>query len=235
MNRLALPAMALALLAALARGREGEAPAAPPRTLNAPELAALLDRVEAKLGQIRSLRADFVQEKHLSLFTDVVASEGVMLFVRPNTVRFEMTKPYQSVLIAAGKSVARYEFLDGRWQKMMPGGAAVVRIVTEQIASWLEGKFRAKSGLYEISAAEAGGIVTLTLLPRDAKFREFVTGIELALAREETHFTSVTIREPGGDFTRMLFAHPRHNVELPQRLFDTGGSAPAPLPERGKP
>ena len=234
MNRLAFLAMVLALLVATARGREGEAPAEPPRTLNAPELAALLDRVEGKLGQVHSLRADFVQEKHLSLFTDVVTSEGVLLFVRPNAVRFEMTKPFQSVLIAAGKSVARYEFLDGRWQKMMPGGAAVVRIVTQQIASWLEGKFRAKSDLYEISAADAGGI-TITLLPRDAKFREFVTAIELALAKEETHFTSVTIREPGGDFTRMLFTHPRHNVELPKQLFDTGGATPPPLPERGAP
>jgi outer membrane lipoprotein-sorting protein len=233
MNRLAFLTMLLALVAAPGRGGE-ERPLPPPRTLNAQELAALLDRIEGKLGQVHSLRADFIQEKHLSLFTDVVKSEGVLMFVRPNAVRFETTQPFQSVLIAAEKSVARYEFLDGHWQKMMPGGAAVVRIVTGQIASWLEGKFRAKSDLYEISATDAGGI-TITLLPRDAKFREFVTAIELALAKEETHFTSVTIREPGGDFTRMLFTHPLHNVELPKQLFDTGGATPPPLPERGQP
>ena len=203
--------------------------AAAPRDLSEQELSALLDRLETKLGQIRTLRAGFVQEKHLSIFTDVVKSEGVLLFRRPDAVRFEMTKPFQSVLIAAGKSVARYEFLDGRWQKMKSGETTALRIVTGQIASWLEGKFRQKSDAYAISA-RADDATTVVLTPRAEKLRQFMTAIELALDKDETHFTSVTIREPGGDFTRMSFPNPKDNIDLPAELFDTAGPAPTALP-----
>jgi outer membrane lipoprotein-sorting protein len=198
------------------------------RALDERELAALLDRLETNLGKVRSLRTRFTQEKHLSIFTDVVRSEGMLLFLRPSAVRFEMTRPFRSVLIATERAAARYEFLDGRWQKMKPGGAAPVRLVTEQIASWLEGKLRERSDTYAISAT-ADGSATITLTPRHKKFREFVTAIELALNKEETYFTSVTIREPGGDFTRMVFVRPEHNVDLPAALFDTAASAPPPL------
>ena len=156
----------------------------------------------------------------------------MLLFQRPGAVRFEITKPFRSVLIASGKSAAKYEFIDGRWHKMKQGGAAAVRMVTEQIASWLAGRLREKADTYAISATAADA-VTITLTPRDKKFREFVTAIELTLSTDETHFTAVVIREPGGDFTRTRYVAPRHNVALPKGLFDTTGPAPQPLGTAG--
>ncbi len=215
----------LCLPALEARGAE------PPRKLSEQELTALLDRLEAKLGQVSSLRADFTQKRHLSLFTDVVRSEGALLFARPDAVRFETTRPFQSVLIAAGRSVAKYEFLDGRWQKLKPGGgAAAMRLVTEQIATWLGGKLRCKADAYELSATADADAVTITLAPRHERLRQFIAAIELTLNRNETHFDVVTVREPGGDLTRMLFKHPKHDVELPKGVFDTTGATPPPLP-----
>jgi outer membrane lipoprotein-sorting protein len=216
------------LLSTALVGRAAEDAAEPLRKLSEQELDSLLDRLEAKLGRVRSLRANFVQEKHLSIFTDVVKSEGVLLFLRPDSVRFEMTKPYQSVLIAAERSVARYEFLDGHWQKMKSEGVTPVRVVTEQIAMWMAGKFRERKDVYGISAT-ADGMVTITLTPRNEKFRQYVTAIELGLNKEESYFSTVTIREPGGDFTRMLFVNPEHNIDLPKQVFDTAGPAPPPL------
>ncbi len=200
---------------------------AAPRKLNAKELASLLDRLEKKLSKIRTMRADFIQEKHLSIFTDVVKAEGVLLFRKPDTVRFEMTKPFRSVLIAAGKSAAKYEFIDGRWKKLKPEASAA-RMVAEHISLWLEARFREKMDLYDISAVAADTTI-ITLTPKNKKFRQFITVIELTLHKSEEHFSAVTIREPGGDFTRMLFPDPKHDIDLPGKLFDTTGAAPAPL------
>jgi len=201
----------------------------PPATLDAAQLDALLARLEKKLGSVRSLRADFMQEKHLSIFTDVVRSRGVLVFQRPDAVRFEMTEPFESAFIAAGKAVAKYERIDGRWQKMRSAQMTAARMVTEQIAGWLEGRFRDNTDRYAITATPATP-PTIVLTPRNRKFREFLARIELALSPDETHFSSVTIHEPGGDFTRMLFQNPRHNLAIPPSVFDTTGAAPSPLP-----
>ncbi len=197
------------------------------RPLTEKELTTLLDGLETRLGKIRSFRADFVQEKHLSIFTEVVRVDGVLLFWRPGKVRFEITQPFQSVFIAAGKSAAKYERMEGSWKKLKPRAPAM-RIVLKEITSWLEGRLRQEGGRYDISAARAK-FTTITLTVRNKKMRDYITAIELTLDKEETHFSCVTIREPGGDFTRILFVDSRHNVEMPAEIFATDGPEPAPL------
>lgn len=219
---------------ASAKAKDGAAasrPAKSTRPLTETELAKLLDKLEKELGTLRTLSTDFRQEKHLSMFSDIVKAEGICLFRRPDTVRFELTKPFHSVMIAKGKAVAKFERIDGRWRKLKLGNPDVIRMVTGQIASWLQGRFRAKSDIYKISAV-VGRRTTLILTPRKKGLREYITAIELGLTDDRKRIASVTIREAEGDFTVMRFTAERRDVVLPDRVFDATGEAPTPLPAR---
>jgi len=48
-------------------------------------------------------------------------SEGVMLIERPDRIRWETTTPYQSILLGEQKSVAQFEFNNGKWEKLKLG------------------------------------------------------------------------------------------------------------------
>lgn len=206
-------------------------PAKPPRPLTEAELDKLLTKLAKELGTIRTLWVDFRQDKYLSMFSDVIKAEGVCLFRRPATVRFELTKPFRSVMITKGKAVAKFEFVGSRWRKIKLANTDVIRMVTGQIASWLQGKFREKGDIYKISAV-AGLHTTLILTPRNKSFRKYISSIELLLADDRKRIVSVTIREPEGDYTVMRFSREQRDVPLPDELFDTRGKAPAPLPPR---
>jgi outer membrane lipoprotein-sorting protein len=197
------------------------------RQLSHEELQALLNRLETNLGGLKTLQVDFVQEKHLSIFTSVVKSEGRILFERPDKVRFEITQPFRSVLITNGEAVARYECESGGWKKLDAGDAPMVLIVTRQISAWLEGRFRDESGTYDISA-EAGEPPIIVLTPRDEGLRKYISAIRLRLDSAVARVTSVTICEPSGDYTLMTFADESRNAALPANAFDTTAATPAP-------
>jgi outer membrane lipoprotein-sorting protein len=222
----------LALLVAPCVGAaagEGAPPPPPPRELSAAELKALLAELGREMGAIKTLKTAFAQEKHLSLFSEPVKLDGWCLFARPDSLRLEFTAPFKSALIAQGKSVAKYEFTAGKWQKLKLQSPDVVLMVTGQIAAWLQGRFD-QEGVYAVSARSAAdGRITLVLAPKPGEFRKYIAAVELGLSEDKKRLVSVTIREPGGDYTLMAFSREERDVELPKEIFATSGSAPADL------
>jgi hypothetical protein len=223
------------LSAARIRAADPAPTTAPAPTRLAPaQVEALLVHLEHELESVKTLRLDFEQEKHLALLADVVHAKGVCLFVRPSTIRFEIVEPFQSVLIARDRSVAKFEQLDGQWQKLKLPNTDVVLMITAEMASWLQGSFRRASNIYEIAVLE-GPTTAIVLTPRAEGMRKHITAIELQLADDRSRVVQVIVREPGGDFTRIAFVRERRNTPLGDALFDTAGSAPAPLPAASDP
>jgi outer membrane lipoprotein-sorting protein len=203
------------------------------RELSKQELDRLLVRIEKELGTIKSLKTDFVQEKHLSIFSEVIRAKGICLFRSPDMVRFEISEPFQSALVARAKKVAKFESVKGKWQKLRLPSRDIVLRVTRQITTWLRGQFHDKDGIYNVSAT-VGKNTTIVLTPRDERFRKMIAAIELTLMANGKHISSVKIIEPGGDFTVMKFANQQRDIELPDEIFSTSGSAPTKikLPEK---
>jgi hypothetical protein len=199
------------------------------RKLSDAELDALLARLEKELGSIHSLKTEFIQERRLSIFTDPVEAKGVLLFVCPDNVRFEITEPFHSILIAGPSSVANFEFIGGEWKKLSLGSPDSILLVTRQIAEWLQGRFRDEHSLYEISALE-GNDTVIVLTPKPEQLKKFITAIELMLTPEKSRIATVTIREPSEDYTHLKFFNQEKDVEGLDQFFTTTGSVPVQLP-----
>lgn len=194
------------------------------------ELESLLDQTEKKFGKIQSLWTDFVQEKHLAIFTEVVKAKGRCIFQSPGMVRFEITEPFQSVLIVKGNAVTKYEFLEGKWQKLHTGGQQLILMVIEHITSWIQGRFREKNDIYEIAAEKNNteGQTKIILSPRDEGFRKHLQSIELIMTRDESGLEQIILLEPGEDYTLIRFMNERRNLKISPEVFDTRGTEPLP-------
>jgi outer membrane lipoprotein-sorting protein len=204
-----------------------------PRKLSADELDKLLTVIEKELGTIKSLKTEFIQEKHLSIFSDIIKAKGICLFKAPDLVRFEISEPFQSSLVARQKKVAKFEMIKGKWQKLKLPSRDIILMVTKQIATWLRGRFRDKNGIYDISAT-VGKDTTIVLIPKDKNFRKNMSAIELVLAKNKKHIAAVRLLEAGGDFTIMKFIKQQRDIELPDEIFSTSGSAPTKIKLPGK-
>ncbi len=209
-------------------------PAERPIALTAPEVEQLLDELSVKLGDLTSVWASFRQSKHLSLLRDPMIASGALLFVSPDRVRFEYSKPYRSVTLVTGLNLQRYEWFGKRWRRIESPQPAM-RQVVRQIASWMRGRFRQDENIYLISATRTGKSIRLTLTPRSVELGKLFKRIELALSTDRTHVTEVSIIEDARDRTVIRFVQQRRNVKIPAELFAAGPDGPRTLPAMPKP
>ncbi len=192
------------------------------------QLEILLDELEGTLGNLNTVRASFVQEKHLAIFRDVVRAEGALYFSRPDSLRFEITRPFRSVLVARGRSVAQYEFIEGQWEKLRTGGGQVILMVTGQIGSWMRGRFREQGEIYSITARQ-NDLTHVILTPKDVELSRHIGRIEIVLNETHSNIVQLEIHESRGDYTSITFSEHGHDVDLPDAIFRTSGPTPSEI------
>lgn len=86
-------------------------PAAPPAIdslRGGAKLGELIDRVVERQRSLQALRADFVQVKQSALLLEPVTSTGEFIYLAPDRVRWDYSKPDAMVVLFAKDSVTTY-------------------------------------------------------------------------------------------------------------------------------
>ena len=99
----------------------------------------VLQDLQRKMSSLGSVYFELTQERHLKLFTEPLTSKGFMLIERPDQIRWETTAPYQSILLGDKKSVAQFEFNDGKWEKLKLGFPQMLQRVMDQMSLMNQG------------------------------------------------------------------------------------------------
>jgi outer membrane lipoprotein-sorting protein len=194
-------------------------------TVSAGEREEFLAKLAKTLGQVKAVRADFTQTKKLAVFARPATAHGVLIFERPDRLRWEIRKPFRSILIVNGSKVAKFEWVDGKWRALKLGRAAdAILIAIGRLRQWLTGKFDEKA--YEISVKET----RLTLKPRDKALQKTIAALELSPTKDLKAMRKVVVRERTGDATEISFSGHRTGYKPPKGTFST--TAPAPLDAR---
>ena len=190
--------------------------AAPP---SGADSQAVLADLQHKMASVKTVYLEFTQERVLKLFSDPLKTEGVMLIGRPDLIRWETTTPYQSMLLGDQKSVAQFEFNDGKWAKLKLGFPQLLQRVMQQMALMNEGKLEALMTDYKISVA-TGTMTVLTMVPKDANVRGMMSSLEVHLLPDLSATREVVMNEPNGDLTRITFHFEKRDASFPARTFD---------------
>lgn len=196
---------------------------AAPETAAALQLVAdprpFLEELQRRMATLRSVSLEFTQERHLQLFNEPLVSEGVMLIEGPDQIRWETLKPYQSILLGNHQGVAQFERADGTWKKLRLGFPQLLRRVMEQMVLMHQGKLDALTRDFGITVA-TGAVVVVTMVPKDKTVRSMLAALEVHLQPDFSATREVVMKEPSGEFTRILFQHERRGVRLPGGTFD---------------
>ncbi|MEI7731678.1 MAG: outer membrane lipoprotein carrier protein LolA [Verrucomicrobiota bacterium] len=192
---------------------------APAQTSNAPVAPTLKD-VNHAMSQAETIFTRFVQERHLSLFTEPLRSEGFLCFQKPGRIRWEITQPYKSILVSDGAGVAQFEWVEDKWKKLDVGLAAAMQNVVSQIAGVMEGRYSSNQRDYEATLTNAAGGPVITLVPRNEAMRKMMQAIEVHLTPDLKGTRRVVLRETGGDYTDIRFEDQQVGWSLPPRTFD---------------
>ena len=184
-----------------------------------PDSRPILADLQRKMASLESVYFEFTQERQLQLFAEPLKSEGVMLIDKPGQIRWETTSPYQSILLGSQKSVAQFEKTDGQWKKLKLGFPQMLKRVMDQMTLMHQGKLDALTSDFNISVA-TGSVAVVTMIPKDENVRSMLASLEVVFQPDFSASREVIMREPGGDFTRIVFRREKRNVKFPTGTFD---------------
>jgi len=171
--------------------------------------------IRAAAEDVKSISANFVQEKHLPILAKPLVSSGRFVYRRPDSLRWEYFSPVKSVLLMADGKARR--FFQSEQGLVEDAGARLqaMQFVMPEIGGWLSGRFE-DNPMFDARLEENGRIV---LIPKDEGMARFIQRIELHLSERPGVIEQVLIFEGEKAYTRMQFTDIRVNPVIEDRLF----------------
>ena len=165
---------------------------------------------------VNTVKAGFVQEKHMQILARPLVSRGAFLFKAPDSLRWEYHAPVESVLVMHKGQIQRFVNKDGHLVEDAAVGLQSMQVVVQQITQWLNGRFDENP---DFSATLETG-PKIIMVPREKAIARLIERIEIELSEQPAVIESVTIYESEDSFTRLVF----QNVTLNTQLDDTAFS-----------
>lgn len=177
---------------------------------------SVLERIRAGAGSVGTIQADFVQEKKLSVFDEVLRSHGKFAFAEPDRLRWELTDPVKTGFALQGKEGRRWHELTGGEEPFRADRDPLMGAVAGQLLAWATADFDGLRAQYRLEVSGENP-VRIRLVPRSEAVAAHIEAVEVRFSPGERYVEEVTVREKGGDYTRIHF----RNVRLDEPLADS--------------
>lgn len=187
--------------------------------LSIPEQTRILNEFSARLKTIKSFRAEFVQDRHLQAFLDILQTKGIIQFEAPDKLRWEVRQPYASVSILNGKKAAKFDIENGQATRMT-GMEDYLYEVLQQIAGIIRGNFEGLQKSFQIKIGRKGHQYILYLQPIDRNLSKSISAMEIISDDQLERVQQVKIFEPQGDRIEITFSQPSEGLTFGPRVFD---------------
>ncbi len=183
------------------------------------EMASAQDWTSLKevFGNIRSVKAEFLQKRYLKILTKPLRSEGKLFFYIPDSLRWEYLNPLRSVMLQKGNTIQIYNFSEGVWKPEMEQAVEARRMVLAEISQWFQGRFDESTAFKHLYSP--GPPARVTMLPGEG-INRFIQRIEIVLSAKPGVIDRVEIEEAEGDRTSIEFRNVEINSSFSSEVFE---------------
>ncbi|MFH2005827.1 MAG: outer membrane lipoprotein carrier protein LolA [bacterium] len=155
--------------------------------------------------RVKSVRAEFVQRKHMKILLRPLVSKGGFRFSSPASITWEYTSPIKSRLVMSKGSVTRYLWENGQFRADANSRTSAMQVVLAEVALWIKGHFL-KSRTFS-PVLKPGTPTVIQLTPKTAAIKQFIQRIDLTLDTRPGAIRQVTILEGARATTTMQFTN----------------------------
>jgi outer membrane lipoprotein-sorting protein len=175
------------------------------------------EKLRKESANIKTLQANFIQKKSMKILSRPLVSDGRFYYIAPDSFRWEYVKPVKSIVIAHNNSTKRYVYSDGKMVEDKMGGAQAMKIVLNEIAGWINGRFDQNPSF--TATIREGTNTMITLTPAGQSMAGMIEKIEIVLSREAATVKSVKIIEDPNSFTQINFQNVEINKSINPSVF----------------
>jgi outer membrane lipoprotein-sorting protein len=171
--------------------------------------------IKKTASTVTSVRAEFVQEKHMEILARPLVSKGIFYFKAPNSLRWEYRSPIQSILLMHDGRTKRYLKRNGAIIEDKGAQLQSMQVVLQDISQWLSGRFE-ENPAFSASLEPGRKIV---LRPKEKSLAIMIQRIELILSDRPGIISAVMIYEGEKSYTRFEFKNAVLNQPLQDSIF----------------
>jgi len=172
-----------------------------------PDVKEVLSRLEDRISGVQTLKADFIQEKHLVVLEEPLVLKGTIFMQTPDHFSWIVREPLRYSMVIRGEVVHQWDEDTQRIQKMSLSKNPVFKTAIGQLRDWLSGAYGSMLGEYEVTILDMEPI-SLEFVPRDtALAREVIDRVMVVFDRDEHYIRQIQILEKRGDRTVLTFVN----------------------------
>lgn len=170
----------------------------------------------AASAKMTSFRADFTQEKNLSLLSEKIVSKGKFFFKKEKMVRMEYQQPFEYLMVINGNSV---RVKDGQKSNTVSVRSNKLFQKINQITVDCVRGTALSNGDFQSKVFEGPNVYLLQLIPVTKELKDLFTGINIYLDKKDYSVSKINMLEKGGDNTLISFSQKEMNIPIADAVF----------------
>lgn len=181
-----------------------------------PDENTFRQKLEEMAATTQSIKSDFNQEKHLSILSNALISEGELIFKKPNLLKWAYEKPFQYVIVLDGKEIKMKD--EEKTSTFDITSSKTFKQINDLIVSSVNGDIL-KEDQFDITYFQDEKNYIAFLVPKDAQMKKFVSKIELFFDKNDLTVNRLILREPNDDYTLINFSEKKINSNITDEAF----------------
>ncbi|SDN97695.1 Outer membrane lipoprotein-sorting protein [Desulfonauticus submarinus] len=172
-----------------------------------------LKQIESNIQNIKSLKCNFTQEKHLSIFKKVLISKGKFYFQKPDYLRWEYTEPVKMGFCFLKNTGKSWNDVDKKIKKFNISENRQMALIKQQIIVWTTFNLKWISSQFSFKILSKNPL-KLQLTPKQKNIP--LKYLKLQFNKDQQTLHSLELYEKDLDFTRLIFYN--HQINLKESI-----------------
>lgn len=180
------------------------------------DVTAFKSQFAAASQKINSIKADFQQEKSLSMLSDKIISKGKFWFKKENKVRMEYTQPFQYLMILNNNNIY---IKDGQKEnKIAASSNKLFQQVNKIVVDCVRGTAFSNTD-FKVNVFENKTTYLIELTPVAKNLQQVFKNINVITDKTDYSVNTIVMNEVSGDNTTIHFINKEINTNLNDALF----------------
>lgn len=166
---------------------------------------------------IFSIKADFIQDKKISMLDEKMISNGFFYYKKSGNIRMEYSKPFKFLLVLSNNKM--YLKNAERVNTFKESESKLFKSINKLMASCIDGSW-IESGEYKSKYYQSKNQILVELFPLNKELSKLYKSIIVTIDKKDFTVAVIEMNDISGDQTKIKFINKEINVQIPDTVFN---------------
>ena len=182
------------------------------------DTAAFHAKLNEMSKKLTSLESDFVQEKNLSILSEVISSKGHFYFKKPGTLKWEYNNPFTYIIVINNGKISIKD--DGKINKIDMSANKMFQEINTKILDMLQGSILNNTTDFKFKFFENEKFYLIDATPISKGMKDYFKNINIYFDKKDLSVSKLKMMELSGDYTDIIFSNKKQNQGIADEVFN---------------